>query len=362
MVHYLSESRNNYFLTEILGFQAVDRYVDKLGKITDLLLNPISFVIEYFHIQGKKDRYIVPTSLINNKNWKNKTIRISQLKILLLKSEYNLQNLLLNHLSYKDVIKKLPVYDLNNNLIGNITDLIYHPCFKVELLITSKGSRLFKSSYYIVPTDCIDHITKDSMKIDILAEKLTLIDSKIQKNLFDPDVKESKTKKRYVIVEAINSTVQFNLSQKDKNIDQIEQFFIKPLDSAITTDVIKFTNMFNQILAASPDTYIPISNHDVTTYFSQGVFIAYQYEKPAGYCFCTIQKEEGLTIGSIAGIGVLPERRGNKISLALIDHAIDYLITEHVDKIQADIYEKNEPSLKLFYSLGFREIGDVFLT
>lgn len=37
------------------------------------------------------------------------------------------------------------------------------------------------------------------------------------------------------------------------------------------------------------------------------------------------------------------------------------MITNDVDTIQADIYEINAPSLRLFRSLGFREVGEIFL-
>ncbi|MFX0207119.1 MAG: GNAT family N-acetyltransferase [Candidatus Hodarchaeota archaeon] len=59
--------------------------------------------------------------------------------------------------------------------------------------------------------------------------------------------------------------------------------------------------------------------------------------------------------------GVHPLHRGKYITLALIDRCLKYLIENQVDKIQADIYELNIPSLTIFSSLGFHEVGETFL-
>ncbi|MHA2495909.1 MAG: GNAT family N-acetyltransferase, partial [Candidatus Hodarchaeales archaeon] len=66
-------------------------------------------------------------------------------------------------------------------------------------------------------------------------------------------------------------------------------------------------------------------------------------------------------IGIIAGIGVHPELRGKHVALALVDRSLKNLINNQIEKIQVDIFDLNIPALRLFSSLGFREIGETHL-
>ncbi|MFX1510959.1 MAG: GNAT family N-acetyltransferase [Promethearchaeota archaeon] len=171
-------------------------------------------------------------------------------------------------------------------------------------------------------------------------------------------------KKRYVIVEAPITTISFYLQQREEFLQDVtEPLFIEDLDVSDEVKLIKFVKLFNTILASSPDTYIPHSKDDARKYFKQGTFLVYRAHKAIGYSHAVIQKEKETNqcIGAIAGIGVYPSYRGKYLSLALINRVVEYFINNQVDKIQADIYELNIPSLKHFSSLGFREVGETFL-
>ncbi|MFX0093882.1 MAG: GNAT family N-acetyltransferase [Candidatus Hodarchaeota archaeon] len=353
-------SKHHFLVSELLGYQVYDRSSKMIGKVTDLLLNPVEYNVEYIQIDKK---YSVPLSLITSDNAEKRKLKLSQDKTTVTQEQNN--PLLINYMSYSQ-LKKIPVYDREGTKLGTIVNIIRYTGLKNTLLIgAERRFRMVGLSCYEVPVECLDSLTKEQINLSKVKEELKTISLTDIDTLCGEDREAHPNKKRYVIVEACKLTAKFYINQREESLEGISQsLYIEELDVSKQAKILTFSKLYNTILAASPDTYIPISTDDVKKYFSQGAFIAYQYHKMVGYSFVNIQKEQetGSIVGTIAGIGVSPEHRGKKISLALIDNAINYLINKQVDKIQADIYEQNVPSLKLFSSLGFKEVGEVYLT
>ena len=267
--------------------------------------------------------------------------------------------------NYFSNVKKSVVYDITGSELGCISNIAYHPGLRLDFLVRKEGSRFLFPNYYVIPDACIGQCYKQSVVLGVPKDELSLVNYSGFHHLFLP-YQIPKSKKRYVIVEAPVTTVRHYLDQREevpKKASESESLFIEELNVTKDIKVRQFVKLFNVILATSPDTYIPLSQEDAQKYFKQGTFIATEHYQPIGYCTVSLVKDDktNQNTGSIAGIGVHPSNRGRNVALALTKHSLKYMITNDVDTIQADIYEMNTPSLRLFRSLGFREVGEIFL-
>ncbi|MFX1510960.1 MAG: PRC-barrel domain-containing protein [Promethearchaeota archaeon] len=59
------KSQRGFLASELCQYCVIDRYSKKIGKITDLLANPFSYLIEYIVVEN---HYLIPVSLIDNDN------------------------------------------------------------------------------------------------------------------------------------------------------------------------------------------------------------------------------------------------------------------------------------------------------
>ncbi|MFX1513332.1 MAG: GNAT family N-acetyltransferase [Promethearchaeota archaeon] len=355
------KSKRGYFASEVLDFQVLDQHSKKVGKVKELLINPISYLIDYL-VAGKD--YFIPVSLIVNDNFVKKVIILSHTKKQL--TRWKKKSYPQKKCKIYTKIRNTMVYDFTGLKLGPIENIAYHTGLRVDLLISRPGiMNSFLQNYFVIPTDYICQIRKDFVTVCIPKNELKTINLTGFEHLFVKDRQDHGDKKRYVIVEAPAATVSYYLHQREENLHEVtEALFIEELEVSNETKLASFIDLFNIIQTTSPDTIIPLSRNDVKKYFKQRTFLVYQSDKAIGYCRVTIEKQEETNqlIGAIAGIGVHPSHRGKYIAMVLIDYSLRHLINSPVDKIQADIYELNIPSLRLFSSLGFREIGDIYLT
>lgn len=165
---------------------------------------------------------------------------------------------------------------------------------------------------------------------------------------------------RYIIMELPMERVPVIYEIKEKEIKHMENVLkVKPYDPE--KDAETFTLIFNTILLTSPDPYRNLRPEEAKIFSSDGTFIAYLYGEPAGFAALTIEEVEGKKIGVIAGIGVMPKFRGKKVALALATTIIDWFNKKQVSKLQCEVYEYNDISYNFISSLGFHEVGEMFL-
>ncbi len=140
------------------------------------------------------------------------------------------------------------------------------------------------------------------------------------------------------------------------------QVIIKKLDH--TEDSETFCEMYNEIFLAAPDPSRDLSLEEVKLFDENLTFIAKIGSTFAGFVYLNIItsfSDPKAKSGIIAGIGVRPRYRGKKIGLKLIYHAIKSLEKYSVDYLACEVYEKNEPSMKMFLSLGMNIINKIYL-
>ncbi|MFW9915478.1 MAG: GNAT family N-acetyltransferase [Candidatus Thorarchaeota archaeon] len=355
------KSKRGFLASEILEYHVIDRHSKKIGKVTDLLINSVSYLID--HIVVGKD-HVVSTSLIAEDNSAKKLLFLSESKDRLI--PFFKKTPPKKCVVYSE-LRKSAVYDLTGEKLGPIKDIAYHPGLRVDLLIEKDLFDFLLPEFLGITADNICQFNQAFVTLCVPMTDLKLVNFTGCEELFakyrqQPEGYEGK--KRYVIVEAPTTTVSFFLQQREDSLQEVaETVFIEELDSSSGVKLLRFVKLFNTILATSPDSYIPISIDDALKYFGHGTFIAYQSHQAIGYSHVTIedQDETGQRIGAIAGIGVHPSYRGKSVALALFDRSLEYLIENNADKIQADIFDLNLPSLKLFSSLGFQEIGETHL-
>ncbi|MHA2294626.1 MAG: GNAT family N-acetyltransferase [Candidatus Hodarchaeales archaeon] len=351
-----------HLASEILGYHIFDRHSKKIGKVSDLLINSHSYLVDYILVGIDR---IIPVSFINNDDSMKKVITLSQAKDRIGQAFFQKTGSLSKKCYYFSEIKNTNVYDITGSKMGLVKNIAYHPGLRVDFLVGKPSIIDFLSpDYFIIPADFIGQYRKGSVVLSVSKEELSIINFSGFEQLFRKENDDHGDKKRYVIFEAPITTVSYYLSQKDEALQDVaEDLFIEELDATNDLKMYQFVNLFNLVLSSSPDTYIPLSIGDARDCFKQGTFLAYEHDEPIGYCCVTIEKQEetGQEIGAIAGIGVHPSKRGKKITLPLINKSLRYLTDKNVDVIQADIYELNIPSLRLFYSLGFREVGETYL-
>lgn len=157
-------------------------------------------------------------------------------------------------------------------------------------------------------------------------------------------------------------TVREKLLEKVNNSITANQIRIVNLDHQ--TDLEKFQVLYNEIFMAAPDPSRDLTVEEVKNFSEDSTFIAYLGSSMAGFVFITIEPDldnPDVKVGAIAGIGVLGRYRGKKIGLKLLEHSIAFLADKNVDKLVCEVYEKNEPSRKMFEGLGMSVIGYMVL-
>ncbi len=130
------------------------------------------------------------------------------------------------------------------------------------------------------------------------------------------------------------------------------------------TDLEKFTELYNAIFLAAPDPSRSLTVEEARNFEEESTFIALLGSTFAGFIYLTIDRaftDPNALAGAIAGIGVLAKYRGKKIGIRLLNHAIDYFKDKDVEFLICEVYEKNEPSRRMFEGMGMRIVGYMIL-
>ncbi|MFX0094617.1 MAG: PRC-barrel domain-containing protein, partial [Candidatus Hodarchaeota archaeon] len=109
--------KKGFLASEIFDYCILDRHSRKVGKIKDLLINPISHLIDYIITENE---FIIPISLINDDDSAKKTIKLSQIKERLI--QHNKISSVPKKCKYYSEMKKIMVYDITGEKLGPITN------------------------------------------------------------------------------------------------------------------------------------------------------------------------------------------------------------------------------------------------
>jgi mycothiol synthase len=95
---------------------------------------------------------------------------------------------------------------------------------------------------------------------------------------------------------------------------------------------------------SSPDNIVMI--HDV-------------HEQLVAYCWTFIYERDGLKIGRIGMMGVLPTTRKKGLGRAIAEAGFNHLVRQKVSSIELDVDSENAPAIHVYSSLGFNEDSEV---
>lgn len=88
-----------------------------------------------------------------------------------------------------------------------------------------------------------------------------------------------------------------------------------------------------------------------------GVFFAFDGDKPAGFCYTSRDPREwerrGEVVGHIQLLGVMPDYRGRGLGRALLLEGVNYL-RQYVPLVELGVEGKNDTALALYESVGFK--------
>ena len=176
------------------------------------------------------------------------------------------------------------------------------------------------------------------------------------------DKNGDQTGYRYIIMELPIERVPIIYDIKEKEIKTQEHVLkVKPYNPENDSEAETFAMVFNTILLTSPDPYRPMTLEDAKIFSADGTFLAYLFGQPAGFAALTVENTAVGKIGVIAGIGVMPKFRGKKVALALATTIVEWFNTKKVSKLQCEVYEYNDISYNFISSLGFHEVGEMYL-
>ncbi|MHA2496994.1 MAG: hypothetical protein ACXAEI_16095 [Candidatus Hodarchaeales archaeon] len=245
------KSKKGYLASEILEYHVVDRHSKKIGKVTDLLINPVSYLID--HIVVGKDR-VVSTSLIAEDNSTKRLLSLSESKDRLI--PYFKKNPPKKYLPKKCVayseMRKSAVYDLTGAKLGPIKDIAYHPGLRVDLVIEKDLFDFLLPEFLGITTDNVCQFNEAFVTLCVPMTDLKLVNFTGCEELFakyqqTPEGYEGQ--KRYVIVEAPTTTVSFFLQQREESLQLVpETLFIEKLDASEAVALLRFVKLFNTIL------------------------------------------------------------------------------------------------------------------
>ncbi|OLS26268.1 MAG: hypothetical protein HeimC3_10470 [Candidatus Heimdallarchaeota archaeon LC_3] len=253
-----------------------------------------------------------------------------------------------------------------------IIEVLFCLLKKIQMILKcniTNYKRFFKliPFYFIFFINYLDQglVELDSKKIDRSGFQSFKLRRLFQKKLpieNGIDKKGEQTGYRYLIMELPLERIPIIYEIKEKEIKRQEKVLkiksYNPEDNSMTET---FAMIFNTILLTSPDPYRPMTLEDAKIFSPDGTFLAYLYGQPAGFAALTVEDTEEGKIGVIAGIGVMPKFRGKKVALALTTTIIEWFNKKNVKKLQCEVYEFNDISYNFISSLGFHEVGEMYL-
>lgn len=356
-------SKGSFYYSQLLGMVVEDRRKKRVGRVADVLLNNESLTLNYLILDTK---HIVPLTYVNEEDLEQKLFRISEdhSKLFLATGHWMKQkdDILLSEL------RITPVYDSSGELVSPVIDVAYGSSGRLKLVLGEdrlrellSKLRLMKVRRYLVEWRHVGLFNSSKILLNVSRSQLDLRQP-LDTN-FDLEDEKREEKKRYIVLEAPVETSLFMLRQKEEqHQDLLSMVHVQQLDSTSGQQIQDFIDLYNFILLTSSDTYVPINELEVITYFARGTFLAYKHGVMVGYCYYSTEDTSGGLVGVICGVGVHPSQRGKKIALALLQETIRQLVNiENISTLQADVLESNGASRHLFSSLGFHMVNEVFL-
>jgi ribosomal protein S18 acetylase RimI-like enzyme len=170
---------------------------------------------------------------------------------------------------------------------------------------------------------------------------------------FIRNLREKDEKYRYLVMKLPWDRIPKLIKQLDvelANHPNKDNIKFKPYDK--TTDDNLFVDLANKIILTSPDPYRPLMLVDGDK-FSEGTFIVYLHGHPIGFLVCTVEEENDERLGVIAGLGMLPRYRQQRLGMLTCLKAAEFFKDKQVDALVCDVFEGNKPSYSLITSMGF---------
>lgn len=136
------------------------------------------------------------------------------------------------------------------------------------------------------------------------------------------------------------------------------------IKSLKNTEINELVTVFNQSFS---DYIVPfkitkeqlenkIKSDNIKLEFSIGAF---ENNKLIGFILHGFNFINGNKIAYNAGTGVIPEKRGNKITFKLLEHIIPKLKEQNVTKIKLEVITENEIAFRTYKKIGFEIIREL---
>ena len=82
-------------------------------------------------------------------------------------------------------------------------------------------------------------------------------------------------------------------------------------------------------------------------------FIALDGDRVVGWCDIVPSKREAFTHCGTLGMGLVAEYRGRGIGARLLRAALDTARRNGLERVELDVFESNEPAIRLYRRMGF---------
>jgi ribosomal protein S18 acetylase RimI-like enzyme len=136
------------------------------------------------------------------------------------------------------------------------------------------------------------------------------------------------------------------------------------IKSLKNTEINELVTVFNQSFS---DYIVPlkitkeqlenkIKSDNIKLEFSVGAF---ENNRLIGFILHGFNFVNGNKIAYNAGTGVIPEKRGNKITFKLLEHIIPKLKEQNVTKIKLEVITENEIAFRTYKKIGFEIIREL---
>ena len=78
--------------------------------------------------------------------------------------------------------------------------------------------------------------------------------------------------------------------------------------------------------------------------------------KVTGYSWTLVLKTKSTSVGVISMIGIDPKFRDQRLGRPLLHAGLEHLVSLGVEYVELEVDESNTPAIRLYHSVGFREI------
>jgi ribosomal protein S18 acetylase RimI-like enzyme len=136
---------------------------------------------------------------------------------------------------------------------------------------------------------------------------------------------------------------------------------------ASEADISRLVELYNASFFQCPDPYRPVTESDMRAIFEKSTIImGSMYGMDAAFIVNKIETQATETgknerLGVICGIAVHPRFRQKGLATAIGLDAYEFFKDKHVDYLQCEVYEKNDPSMSFITWVGFRPAGSLVL-